>query len=254
MARALRIEFPGAVYHVTSRGNARQVIVRDDLDREKWMDWLRRTVETYNWRLHAWVLMSNHDHLFVETPEPNLAAGMQYFNGSYTSYFNRRHRCCGHLFQGRYKGHLIEEQGYFLEVSRYIHLNPVRAKMVARPEQYAWSSYGSYRRENRTLPWVTSDRVLGEFGSPASTRRRRYAAFVRAGVQEPPRCPFPEAVEGLLLGSDAFVARIRALVDERPTDPSVPQLGHLQQRPSIEAIVEVVAEHFAGPLGSKLAW
>ncbi|MDZ7615948.1 MAG: transposase, partial [Patescibacteria group bacterium] len=95
MARALRLEFPGAIYHVTSRGNARQDIVRDDLDREKWMDWLRRTVETYNWRLHAWVLMSNHDHLFVETPEPNLAAGMQYFNGSYTSYFNRRHRRCG---------------------------------------------------------------------------------------------------------------------------------------------------------------
>ena len=97
---------------------------------------------------------------------------------------------------------------------------------------------------NRTLPWVTYDRVLGEFGPKASTRRRRYASFVRAGVQEPPRSPFTEAVEGLLLGSDAFVARIRALVDERPTDPSVPQLGHLQQRPSIEVIAKTVAEHF----------
>lgn len=92
MARSLRIEFPGAIYHVTSRGNAWQDIVRDDADREKWLDWLRRTVETYGWRLHSFALMRNHDHLFVETPEPNLSAGMQYFNGSYRSYFNRRHR------------------------------------------------------------------------------------------------------------------------------------------------------------------
>ena len=96
---------------MTFRGNARRDIVRDDMDRQKWVDGPRRTVETYNWHLHAWVLMTNHLHLFVETPEPNLSVGMQYLGGSYTSYFNRRHRCCGHLFQGRYKGHLIEEQG-----------------------------------------------------------------------------------------------------------------------------------------------
>ena len=116
MARPLRIEFAGAIYHIMSRGNARQGIVLDDADREKRVDWLRRTVETYGWRLHAFALMTTHDHLFLETPEPNLSAGMQYLNGSYTSYFNRRHRRCGHLFQGRFKGHLIEEDGYFLEV------------------------------------------------------------------------------------------------------------------------------------------
>ena len=117
MARPLRIEFAGGIYHVTSRGNARQDIVLDDADRDKRLDWLRRTVEIYGWRLLAFVLMRNHDHLFVETPEPNLSAGMQYLNGSFTSYFNRRHRRCGHLFQGRFKGHLIEERGYFLEGS-----------------------------------------------------------------------------------------------------------------------------------------
>ena len=99
MARPLRIEFPGALYHVMSRGNERRGIVRDDMDRRKRLDWLRRTVETYGWRLHAFVLMNNHDHLFVETPEANLSAGMQHYNGSYTSYFNRRHRRVGHLFQ-----------------------------------------------------------------------------------------------------------------------------------------------------------
>lgn len=244
MARSLRIEFPGAVYHVTSRGNARQDIVRDDSDREKWMDWLRRTVETYGWRLHAFALMRNHDHLFVETPEPNLSDGMQYLNGSYTSYFNRRHRRCGHLFQGRFKGCLIEEQGHFLEVSRYIHLNAVRAKAAVLPEQYPWSSYRGYQRASRTLAWVTYDRVLGEFGTQAGVARRRYAGFVRAGIESPPRSPFADALEGMLLGSDRFVARIRRLLDDRPTDRGVPQLEHLRQRPPVEEIVRVVAEHF----------
>jgi REP element-mobilizing transposase RayT len=244
MARPLRIEFAGAVYHVTSRGNARQEIVRDDADREKWVDWLRRTVETYHWRLHAWVLMTNHDHLFVETPEANLAAGMQYFNGSYTSYFNRRHRGCGHLFQGRYQGHLIEEQGYFLEVSRYLHLNPVRAKLVSRPEEYRWSSYRGYQRASRTVPWVTYDRVLGEFGGATAAGRQRYARFVRAGVEQPPPSPFAEALEGMLVGSEAFVDRIRGLLEEKPTARSVPQLEHLRGRPTVAAILKAVGEHF----------
>ena len=244
MARPPRIEFAGAVYHVTCRGNAKQDIVRDDMDREKWVDWLRRTIETYNWRLHAWVLMTNHAHVFVETPVPNLSAGMQYLGGSYTSYFNRRHRCCGHLFQGRYKGHLIEEQGYFLEVSRYLHLNPVRAKMVSRPEEYPWSSYRGYQRASRAVPWVTYHRVLGEFGGPAAAGRRRYARFVRAGVEQPPPSPFEQALEGMLVGSDAFVGRIRGLLDEKPTDRSVPQLEHLRGRPTVAAIMEAVGEHF----------
>ena len=244
MARPLRIEFAGAVYHVMSRGNARQDVVLDDADRQKRVDWLRRTVEIYGWRIHSFVLMRNHDHLFVQTPEPNLSAGMQYLNGSYTSYFNRRHRRCGHLFQGRFKGHLIEEQGYFLEVSRYIHLNPIRAKVVARPEQYPWSSYRGYQRVSRTVAWVTYDRVLGQFGASASVARRAYTRFVRAGVEEPPPSPFAEALEGMLLGSDAFVARVRRLLNDRPTDRSVPQLQHIRGRPPLEEIVRVVGEHF----------
>ncbi len=169
---------------------------------------------------------------------------MQYLNGSYTSYFNRRHRRCGHLFQGRFKGHLIEEQGYFLEVSRYIHLNPIRAKVVARPEQYPWSSYRGYQRVSRTVAWVTYDRVLGQFGASASVARRAYTRFVRAGVEDPPPSPFAEALEGMLLGSDAFVARVRRLLNDRPTDRSVPQLQHIRGRPPLEEIVRVVGEHF----------
>ena len=244
MARPLRIEFAGAVYHVMSRGNARQDVVLDDADREKRLDWLRRTVETYGWRLHAFALMRNHDHLFLETPEPNLSAGMQYLNGSYTSYFNRRHRCCGHLFQGRFKAHLIEEDGYFLEVSRYIHLNPVRAEVVARPEQYAWSSYRGYQRASRTIPWVTYDRVLGEFDTSSGLARRAYTRFVRAGIEEPPSSPFRAALEGMVLGSDKFVARVRRLLDDRPPDRNVPQQEQIRARPSLEEIVRAVGEHF----------
>ena len=178
-------EFSGVV--VLARGNSR-VFARayGYADREKRVDWLRRTVETYGWHLHAFVLMSNHEHLFVQTPESNLSAGMQYLGGSYSSYFNRRHRRSGHLFQGRFRGHLIEEEGYFLEVSRYVHLNPVRAKMVPRPEDWQWSSYAGYRRVRDACSWMTYDRVLGEFGGGASDERRHYRRFVEAGPSHKP--------------------------------------------------------------------
>ena len=244
MARPLRIEFPGALYHVMSRGNERKPIARDERDRQKRLDWLRRTVETYGWRLHAFVLMRNHDHLFVETPEPNLSAGMQLLNGSYTGYFNRRHRRVGHLFQGRFKGHIIEEDGYFLEVSRYIHLNPVRAGIVAAPEQYPWSSYPGYCRARRALEWITYSRVLGSFSSNAVQTRRYYARFVGAGLADPPPSPFREAAGGLLLGSQRFIDRICSLLDEQPEQIELPELGRLRQRPSVDEIAAATARHF----------
>ena len=244
MARPLRIEFPGALYHVISRGNERRAIVRDDLDRERRLDWLRRTVEMFEWRLHAFVLLDSHDHLFVETPEANLSAGMHHYNGSYTGYFNRRHRRAGHLFQGRFKGHLVEEQGYFLEVSRYIHLNPVRARRVARPEAWRWGSCAGYLRKAWELPWVTYGRVLGEFAREASLARRRYGRFLRAGVEDPPSSPFEDAKGGLLLGSTEFVDRVLRMLGERREAPDVPQLRQLRPRPALETIKLEVAVGF----------
>ena len=244
MARPLRIQYAGALYHVISRGNERGAIVRDDADRQSRLRWVERTVETYGWRLHAFVVMTNHEHLFVETPEPNLAAGMQYLNGSYTGWFNRRHRRHGHLFQGRYGGHLIEQEGHYLEVSRYIHLNPVRAGMVDRAEDWAWSSYPGYRWARRSLPWVTYERVLADFGRDLAGARRAYARFVGAAVAEPPPSPFADAVAGLVVGSAAFVARIRRLLDDQPADEALPALDTLRRRPSLERIAEVVAAHF----------
>jgi REP element-mobilizing transposase RayT len=244
MSRPLRIEFAGALYHVMSRGNERANIVRDDRDRQKRLDWLRRTVETYGWRLHWFVLMTNHDHLFVETPEPNLSAGMQYFNGSYTSYFNRRHSRAGHLFQGRFKGNLFQETGYFLQVSRYLHLNPVRANMVARPEDYRWSSYRGYQRARRSLDWVCYDQVLGEFGQDPAQARRRYVRFVCEQIGKPLQSPFADAVGGLLLGAEDFIDRMQHLLSNRTVDRATPQLGRLRHRPPLTLIIHVVAKYF----------
>ncbi len=244
MSRPLRIEFSGALYHVMSRGNERGDIVRDDIDRQERLDWLRRTVETYGWRLHAFVLMTNHEHLFVETPEPNLSAGMQYLIGSYTSYFNRRHSRAGHLFQGRFKGNLIQEDGYFLQVSRYLHLNPVRANMAARPEDYRWSSYRGYQRARRVVDWVCYDRVLGALAKDPTQARRRYVRFVCDQIGKPLASPFADAVGGLLLGSAEFADRMRRLLRDRAEDRAMPQLTRLRHRPSLPSIARVVAEHF----------
>ena len=244
MARPLRIQFPGALYHVTSRGNDRAPIVRHDFDRSKRLDWLRRTVETYAWRLHAFVLMDNHEHLFVETPEANLSAGMHCLNGSYTGYFNHRHGHVGHLFQGRFKGYLVEEEGHFLEVSRYIHLNPVRARLVQRPEQYLWSSYPGYVRLGRRVPWVTYGRVLTDYGGDGAAARQAYGRFVAAGIEERIKSPFAEAVGGLILGSERFVDRIRQLLGDLPKDPEVPERQRIRARPPLEAIVAAVGAYF----------
>jgi REP element-mobilizing transposase RayT len=242
MARPLRVEFEGAVYHVMARGIERRDMVRDDADRGRWIDWLRRTVETYEWRLHGFVLMSNHFHLFVETPRANLSAGMQHLNGSYTSYFNRRHRRVGHLFQGRFKSQLVEEEGYFSELSRYLHLNPVRAKLVERPERYRWSSYPGYHRADRRLPWVTYDSVLGEFGRGRDRARKAYRKFIGEGMDDPPVAPWKDAAHGFIVGSEDFVERIRCLVQDRPADENVPALRQLRVRPDLERIISAAAE------------
>ncbi len=186
MARPLRIESPGALYHEISRGNERCPVVRDDEDRAKRLDWLRRAVETYGWRLHAFAVLRNHEDLFVETPEANLSAGKQMLNGSYTDYFNRGRHRSGHLFQGRFLGHLVEEDGCFLEVRGcYIHLNPVRAKMVRRPEKYRWSGCPGYLRARHALEWVTYARVLGKFGAGSLWVQRH-------GGRRAPGAPRPE--------------------------------------------------------------
>lgn len=247
MSRPLRIQFSGALYHVISRGNERQRIVRDDMDRRRRLEWLQETVVRYGWRLHAFVLMSNHDHLFVETPQSNLSLGMKLLNGAYTQYFNSRHFRVGHLFQGRYKAHLVEDVGYYAELSRYIHLNPVRALMdppIREPADYGWSSFRGYIRTSQRFPWVTYDRVLKDFGpGDEKVRCRRYASFVRAGIDKELFRPWSKAKEGFLIGSDEFLGRIKKILPSSGEPQGIPQYRQLSDRPPICEIIEAVCDY-----------
>ena len=240
MARPLRIQFPGAVYHVISRGNQRKAIVRDDADREKRLDWLRRALAVARFCTDD---QSTNTYL-CRRPWRISRLACSFSTGSYTSYFNRRHRRAGHLFQGRYKGHLVDEEGYFLEISRYIHLNPLRAKIVVSPEEYRWSSYTGFIRARKMVSWVCYKSVLGEFDRDLSDARRGYGRFVRAGIDQPPSSPFRKAIGGLLVGSEKFRARIRRLIDATPDDREVPDLKRFKNRPTIPQILAAVADHF----------
>jgi hypothetical protein len=188
--------------------------------------------------------MTNHEHLFIETPEPNLSAGMQHLNGSYTSYYNLRHRRAGHLFQGRFKAQLIDNEGHYWAISRYIHLNPVRARLVQRPEEWAWSSYRGYHRASMQWPWITYNRVLREFGRDVDKARRKYRQFVAEGLETELEPPWSTAVGGLIVGGERFAEKIRGMLAGRPRDRSLPMLEALRPRPTLSSIMEAVAREF----------
>ena len=246
MARPLRIEYPDAIYHVTARGNERREIVSDDRDRDKWLVLLQHTVETYRWRLFSLALMNTHYHLFVQTADANLSGGMHYLNGSYAGYFNFRHSRSGHLFEGRYKTVLVESEGHWLELSRYIHLNPVRAGIARRPEDWKWSTANGYARPSRRLKWVDHGRVLAEFGGDTHAGRKAYRAFMDEGVASRVESPLSAAVQGIILGSEEFVEKIRDLLKGRAHDPELPALSHLHRRPVLEEVIVKTVERFGG--------
>jgi REP element-mobilizing transposase RayT len=199
MARPLRIELPGALYHVTSRGNARQAIFLDDADRRSFLHRLGRVVQAHGWRCLAYCLMPNHYHLFVETPRADLSRGMQKLNATYSQGFNARHERVGHVLQGRFSAILVERESHLLEVARYVVLNPVRAGIVASPEAYPWSSLRAVLGLDPAPAWLASDALLAGFGSAS-----HYLEFVRAGRGA--SAPWSR-LRGPVLGSDAFVER-----------------------------------------------
>jgi putative transposase len=184
MARPLRIEYDGALYHVTSRGNERKPIFKDAADRELFLDTLFQVTERFNWLCHAYCLMDNHYHLVIETPDGNLSKGMRQLNGVYTQAFNRRRHRVGHLFQGRFKGILVQKDSHFLEVCRYVVLNPVRAKAVKHPREWPWSSYRATAGQSLTLTprCLKVDEVLSHFGQRRGTAQEKYRGYVREGL------------------------------------------------------------------------
>jgi len=232
MARPLRIEFPGAVYHVTSRGNARQDIVTDDRDRTQWQAVLAHVVERYGWLCHAYCLMENHYHLVIETPQPNLSLGMRQLNGRYTQTYNRRHHRVGHLLQGRFNAILIEKEAHLLELCRYVVLNPVRAKLVPQPRQWSWSSYRATVGESETPAWLTIDWILGQFGQRVGPAQEKYRSFVAEGRGGPR--PWDQLTGQIYLGSEAFVARHQP--DRVIRD--IPRRQTQAQRPTLRVLFE----------------
>src|SRR5437867_3856350 len=172
MARKIRIEYEGALYHILNRGDRREPIFKDDLDRQRFIETLSETCAKTDWKVLGYCLMLNHFHLVVQTPQPNLVAGMKWFLGTYTTRFNRRHGLFGHLFSGRYKALVVDGSGngYLRSVCDYVHLNPVRARLLA-PKQllraYPWSSYLYYVRPSRDRPpWLQVGQLFGEMGIP----------------------------------------------------------------------------------------
>ncbi|MBI4432829.1 MAG: transposase [Candidatus Omnitrophica bacterium] len=208
MARPLRMEFPNAVYHVYSRGNERKEIYRSDVDYELFLGILADCAARFDFLVHAYSLMPNHFHLLLETKDSNLSHAMKRLIGLYTVRFNRRHKRYGHLFQGRYKALLVDKDHYFLELSRYVHLNPVRAKMVQKPEDHPWSSMKHYLKE-KAPDYLHREFTLESFESKAAYRR-----FVMEGL-EAGRDPVKEAIGGFMIGSEAFLDRLKAKISPK---------------------------------------
>ena len=219
MTRPLHLDYSGAWLHVFSRGVDRHDIYLDDHDRRHFLDLLGVTIPQFRWRLHAYVLMSNHYHLLVETTEPTLSRGMKKIGGEYARWFNKRHRRVGHLFQGRFKAHLIDHDEYLLSVARYIVLNPVRAHMVEDALQWPWSSARATAGAALVPPWLSTNAILGCFDPhrPA-VARRLYRAFVHDIGSA--KSPWRDLVDDAFLGNDTFIDHVRQSVGGNALAPS----------------------------------
>ncbi len=243
MARPLRIEFAGALYHVTSRGDRREAIFEDDEDRRVFLSTLAEVVERFNWICHVYCLMTNHYHLVVETPDANLSKGMRQLNGVYTQGSNRRHGRVGHLFQDRFKGILVDKESYLLELTRYVVLNPVRASMVAQPEQWLWSSYRAMVGEEASPKWLATDALLAQFGKTRPAARSRYRDFVTAGLGAD--SVWAGLRQQIYLGDEGFVERSQSKAKVEGDELSIPQAQRRPPAPSLDVIARQHGERNA---------
>ena len=234
MARPLRIEFPGAVYHVTSRGNARQDIFIDDEDRGSFLDLLSIVVERFNWLCHAYCLMGNHYHLLIETLDGNLSKGMRELNGVCTQGFNQRYRRVGHLFQGRYKAILVEKDNHLLSLCRYVVLNPVRVGLIERPEQWKWSSYRATIGLVKRVSFLTIDWILSQFDGRKRVAMEKYKRFVMEGIDK--ESPWETLKGQIFYGTEEFIKQLSGLLDEKGNIKEVPRLQRYVARPPVSEL------------------
>ena len=236
MARQLRLEYEGALYHVTARGNGRQAIFLDDTDRRLFLDLLGREVEQQQWRCYAYCLMDNHYHLLLETPEGNLSRGMRRLNGTYTQAFNRRHERVGHVLQGRFTSILVDKDAYLLELCRYIVLNPVRAQLARTVHAWPWSSYRATAGRASIPPWLGVTTVHRLFHRTKIGAQQRYQQFVREGINEP--SPWNQVRGQIFLGNEAFLAKMAKLVKKQ----SLKNVPKAQTQPTRLTGEEVLAK------------
>jgi REP element-mobilizing transposase RayT len=215
MSRPLRLEFAGALYHITSRGNARSLIYLQEDDFELFLQILGDVCDRYNWVVHAYCLMSNHYHLLVETPDANLSKGMRQLNGVFTQSMNRKHHRVGHLFQGRYKAILVDKDAYLLELCRYIVLNPIRAKMVNSPDEWLWSSWHCMLGNVVSPAWLSTDALLIMFANNRLDAIQCYIEFVKSGVG---KTVWDSLQHQVFLGDEAFVEKHQALQEQLTGD------------------------------------
>ncbi len=254
MARPLRIEYEGAFYHVTSRGNERKEIFSGPKDYERFKHYLREAQDKYDFLLHGYVLMTNHYHLILETNKANLHQIMHYLNGSYTTYFNLRNGRSGHLFQGRYKGIVVDVDNYLLELSCYLHLNPVRAGMVKRPEEYAHSSYRSFIGLGKKKEGIASrDRIWGMISGDRRRAAQKYRKYVEEGIKRDNRNPLKSIYGGSILGSREFVQEL--LEKEEVKNPESEEIScrrQLKAMRGMEDVIVDVSSYFNVPVNGVL--
>lgn len=241
MARPLRLEFAGALYHITSRGDRRENIYEDDADRADFLSVLGEVCIQHNWVCHAYCLMSNHYHLLIETPDGNLSKGMRQLNGVYTLHFNRRHGRVGHVFQGRYKAILVDKDDYLLELARYIVLNPVRAQMVRSAREWGWSSYRATAGQASGPEWLQTEWLLAAFGRRKGKSMEAYRRFVAEGKNQP--SPWQALRNQVYLGDERFVEKMQRHIDQ---DRVLSEIPKSQRRPQAKTLA-----HYERKAGSR---
>ena len=241
MARPLRLEFPGALYHVTARGNRRESIYQDDDDRREFLVLVGDVCQRNNWWIHAYCLMGNHYHLVIETPEANLSKGMGQLNGRYAQRYNRRHNRVGHLFQGRYTAILVQKQTHLLELARYVVLNPVRANLLMHADQYSWSSYRPTAGLDSGPDWLKTDWLLSQFNSNRSKAQKQYVQFVMDGQDN--SNPWRGLRQQIYLGDEQFAA---AMQNHLGNDVDLSEVPRPQHRPAALPIA-----HYASRANSR---
>ena len=235
MTRPLRIEFNGAIYHITSRGNARQAIFLTEEDFTDFLNISGSVIKRCNFLLHAYCLMNNHYHLLIETPEGNLSKGMRQLNGLYAQRFNQKHQRVGHLMQGRYKAILVDKDNYLLELCRYIVLNPVRAGIVKDPKDYRWSSYQATTGDTK-IPSLFTDWILSQFGKEKEKASRQYQAFVLSGIKA--ASPLNEVKGQLFLGKESFTDQIEHLLQGKEKLKEIPIKQRYITRPPLNKVLK----------------